>query len=100
MSTAHVEKENEYFAREDAERIFELAHPEALERQRQKLLHWMRCPRCGMQLREVRYRDISVDACHSCHGIFLDEGDLAHIQKPEHAGVMSGILNWLKLDAH
>jgi uncharacterized protein len=93
--------ENEYFVREDAERKRKLAHDlrrelEEAERQRLRALHWMRCPKCGLEMHEVMYRGMTVDVCFSCNGIFLDQGELAHIQKPESHGVMSGILNWFK----
>ncbi len=93
--------ENEYFAREDAERIRKLAHAlrrQVLEAERQRLraLHWMRCPRCGRELHEVDYRGAIADVCFGCHGIFLDEAELAHLEKPTPAGVMSGILNWFR----
>jgi uncharacterized protein len=97
--------ENEYFVREDAERIRKLAHRlrkqiEEAERQRLKALHWMRCPRCGIELHEVPYRGMTADVCLGCHGIFLDEAELGHIQRAERAGVMSGILNWFKPELH
>jgi len=93
--------ENEYFVREDAERKRKLAHDlrrelEEAERQRLRALHWMRCPKCGLEMHEVMYRGMTVDVCFSCNGIFLDQGELAHLQKPESKGVMSGILNWFK----
>ena len=93
--------ETEYFAREDAERLRKLAHRihlelEEAERQRLRALHWMRCPKCGMQMHEVAYRGMTVDVCFSCNGLFMDEGELAHLQKPESKGVMSGILNWFR----
>jgi hypothetical protein len=93
--------ENEYFVREDAERIRKLAKTlrkqlEEAERQRLRALHWMRCPRCGLELHEIPFRGVTADVCFTCHGVFLDEADLTHLQRPEHAGVMSGILNWFK----
>lgn len=93
--------ENEYFAREDAERIRKLAHTlrkqlEAASRERQRALHWMRCPRCGTEMREVWYRGTTADVCFGCHGIFLDERELAHLARPSGPGVMSGILNWFR----
>ncbi len=93
--------ENEYFVREDAERIRKLAKVlhkqiEEAERQRLRALHWMHCPRCGLELHEVPYRGMTADVCLGCHGVFLDEAELGHIQRPLHAGVMSGILNWFK----
>jgi hypothetical protein len=93
--------EEEYFVREDAEKKRKLAlqvkkQTEAAEQQRLKELHWMHCPKCGMQMHEVRLRGVDVDVCFSCNGIFLDQGELEHIEKPESKGVMSSILNWFK----
>ena len=93
--------EDEYFVREDAEKKRKLAletkkETELAERQRLKALHWMRCPKCGMEMHEVRLRGVDVDVCFSCNGVFLDQGELEHLQKPESKGVMSAILNWFK----
>ncbi len=93
--------ENEYFVREDAERLRKLAKAirkqlAEAEREQLRALHWMRCPRCGFELHELPYRGVTADVCFGCHGVFLDEADLLHLRKPEHAGVMSGILNWFR----
>jgi hypothetical protein len=94
--------ETEYFVREDAERIRKLAHTlrkqlEAAERERQRALHWMRCPRCGLEMHQVTYRGVNGDVCLGCHGIFLDERELAHAaRRHEPGGLMSGILNWFR----
>jgi hypothetical protein len=93
--------EEEYFVREDAEKKRKLAlqakrDHEAQELKRLKDLHWMRCPKCGLQMHEVKLRGVDVDVCFSCSGVFLDQGELEHLQKPESKGVMSAILNWFK----
>lgn len=78
------EAEDEFFAREEAEkkRKMILAQTKALaevERQRLQALHHMRCPKCGMALTELTLNGVVVDRCFTCHGIFLDEGDLKKI---------------------
>ncbi|GAO02980.1 zf-TFIIB domain-containing protein [Anaeromyxobacter sp. PSR-1] len=93
--------EDEYFVREDAEKKRKLAlqlkkETEESERKRLKDLHFMHCPKCGMQMQEVKLRGVDVDVCFSCSGIFLDKGELEHLEKPESRGVMSAILNWFK----
>ena len=93
--------EDEYFVREDAEKKRKLAlqakkEKEAAELKRLKDLHFMKCPKCGLDMHEVRYRGVDVDVCFSCNGVFLDEGELLHLEKPESKGVMSAILNWFK----
>ena len=93
--------EDEYFVREDAEKKRRLAHQAKRDKQSAELkalkdLHWMHCPKCGLDMHEVNYRGVDVDVCFSCNGVFLDQGELEHLQKPESKGVMSAILNWFK----
>lgn len=93
--------EDEYFVREDAEKKRKLAldlkrQLRADEAKKLKDLHFMHCPKCGMPMHEVRMRGVDVDVCFACSGIFLDQGELEHLEKPESKGVMSAILNWFK----
>ena len=93
--------EDEYFVREDAEKKRKIAlavkkETEAAELKRLKELHFMRCPKCGLQMQEVKYSSVDVDVCFACGGVFLDRGELEHITKHEKHGVMSAILNWFK----
>ena len=53
------------------------------EKKRLKELHHMRCPKCGMELIEIDYRNIKVDKCSECEGIWLDAGELAAVSKLE-----------------
>jgi len=82
------EKEDEYFARleferrkkEEEDRQGEMAEE---EKSRLKELHYMHCPKCGMNLIEIDYRGIKVDKCSSCSGIWLDAGELELIDERE-----------------
>jgi Zn-finger nucleic acid-binding protein len=47
-------------------------------------------------MHEVRLRGVDVDVCFGCNGVFLDQGELEHLEKHESKGVMSAILNWFK----
>jgi uncharacterized protein len=49
------------------------------EREEQRRLHWMRCPKCGSELAEVQFRAVKVDKCFSCNGVFLDDGELEQL---------------------
>jgi hypothetical protein len=93
--------EEEYFVREDAEKKRKLAlavkkETEAAELERLKALHFMRCPKCGLGLQEVKIMGIDADICFVCHGVFLDRGELETILKENKPGVMLAILNWFK----
>ena len=95
------DKEEEYFYRKNQELLAKKRAELDAQRQSQesvqlKELHWMRCPKCGMQMQEVKLRGVDVDVCFSCNGVFLDQGELEHLEKPESRGVMNSILNWFK----
>ncbi|MDC0667029.1 TFIIB-type zinc ribbon-containing protein [Nannocystis radixulma] len=49
------------------------------EREEQRRLHWMHCPKCGSALAEVQFRAVKVDKCFSCNGVFLDDGELEQL---------------------
>jgi len=51
------------------------------ERNSLKELHYMRCPKCGMQLVEIDYKGIKIDKCTECSGVWLDEGELEAVVK-------------------
>lgn len=84
MSLKPSKKEEEYIARLE----FEAKKKREEERQKQLLaeekkrlkeLHFMRCPKCGMELIEVPYKNLKIDKCSSCSGIWLDAGELEQI---------------------
>jgi hypothetical protein len=89
--------EEEYFAREEAEKLRKLATEEkkrrtAAEREDLKKLHWMRCPKCGLELKEMRFKDIIIDKCFACNGTFLDAGELEKIAGKEREGMLKSIV--------
>jgi len=90
------ENEQEYFARQEIELKRKLAAErqaamEAAQREQARALHFMKCPKCGMQLEEVAIGDVKVDKCFSCEGMWLDSGELDRLQTKE-AGFMGRFL--------
>jgi uncharacterized protein len=96
--------EEDYFAKEDAEKKrklalkvrHEMAADDAL---RLKELHRGHCPNCGQKMHEVKLRGVPVDICFACNGIFLQHGDIEAFQRQINEGrrgVVAAILNWLK----
>ena len=86
------EKEEEYFARTEFERkkkIEEEKHKKLAQEEKKKLkeLHYMRCPKCGMELIEIDYKGIKIDECSECEGIWLDTGELETVSKLEKSGL-------------
>lgn len=96
MPIKPTQNEEEYFARQEAERKRKLAAEResqiaAEERERQRALHHMRCPKCGSQLEEITYGSIHIDKCFSCEGVWLDKGEIDEIGKKD-AGFMGKLL--------
>ena len=85
MPVKPSDAEEEYFARVEVERRRELAHKrqketQEAEREQQRALHFMKCPKCGMPLEEISFVDVRVDKCFNCEGMWLDKGELESIQ--------------------
>jgi hypothetical protein len=92
MPVKPSEKEEEYFAKmqfEKKKKIEEEKHKKlaATEKSRLRELHFMRCPKCGMELIEIDYKGIRIDKCSDCEGIWLDSGELDRVSKIEKSGL-------------
>ena len=86
MSRKASEKEEEYFVRMEFERKKKVEgekHRKLREEEKKKLrdLHFMMCPKCGMELIEMDYQGIKVDKCSECEGVWLDAGELEAVAK-------------------
>jgi hypothetical protein len=91
------ENEETYFARVEFERRRKaaeerLAAVQVEEREKARALHYMKCPKCGMQLEDVTYSDVKVDKCFGCEGVWLDRGEIDIIRKKD-AGFVGTLLN-------
>ena len=89
------DKEDEYFARLEIKRRLEeqakRAHSVAKEeKERLKELHFMHCPKCGTRLAEDTLDGVAVDVCPACHGVWLDDGELAKMIESK-KGVLAAI---------
>ncbi len=97
-------QEEEYFAREEIEKKRKLALQQAdeLATQRKaelKQLHFMKCPKCGMDLQTLSKGKVEVDTCFSCQGIWLDAGELEAFMRGDgdkSPAVMNAVLNLFK----
>ncbi len=92
MPVKPSEKEEEYFKRIELEQrkkveVEKLKRLAEEEKSKLKELHYMRCPKCGMELSEVDYKGIRIDKCFQCDGIWLDSGELQAISKLEKSGL-------------
>ncbi len=86
------DQEEAYIARREFEKLQknkadrQLRYAEE-EKIRLRDLHYMRCPKCGMELVEIGYQSIMIDKCTGCEGIWLDAGELETISKFEKSGL-------------
>ncbi len=90
--------EQEYFLREDVEKLRLLAlkrqkRMARAEKEELRRLHWMRCPKCGDELHPVDFRNIKIARCFSCHGTWLDEGELEKMAGSNGHKVVDAVLN-------
>lgn len=81
MSSRPPSNEQEFFAREEALKKEKLAleqtrEMQQKEREQLKQLHWMHCPKCGLPLHTVKFREVDIDRCFHCNGTWLDAGEL------------------------
>ncbi|HEX7808813.1 MAG TPA: zf-TFIIB domain-containing protein [Thermoanaerobaculia bacterium] len=89
--------EDEYFLRQELERRKKWAQEQSAkiateERDRIKQQHWMKCPKCGMDLQEIELHGVKVDQCANCGGVFLDAGELEQLEKHDE-GVMHRVFS-------
>ena len=92
MAIKPSEREEEYFAREvfeNRKKIEEEKQKKLAEEQKRKAkeLHWMKCPKCGMELIEIDYKQIKVDKCSQCEGVWLDAGEMEEVAKMDKSGL-------------
>ena len=96
--------EEEYFAREEIEKKRKAAREQSeavasARKEELKKLHFMKCPKCGMDLQTVAKSVVEIDVCFTCQGVWLDKGELETLMArglEKGGGVMKAVLNWFK----
>lgn len=83
--------EEEYFAREEAEKLYRLHKDKMKEHDSAKMsadkaAHWMKCGKCGYDLQTISWRNVEIDKCFRCGAILLDDGELEKLAGKEDAG--------------
>ncbi len=91
------EAEEEYFLREEAARRQREALEQAsrlaeTEREAAKKLHYMKCPKCGLDLKEINFKGVSIDKCFHCGGLWFDDQELESLIGHEHPNIFSSIV--------
>jgi uncharacterized protein with PIN domain len=63
----------------------------------EKAAHWMRCPKCGGQMKEHAMGSVMVDQCTACGGVYFDAGEfeaLARHQKTT-SPMLDRLFSWM-----
>lgn len=96
------DQEEEYFKREDAERLRKL-HAEEQARLKQsekdalRKTHGGRCANCGALMVPEKISGATILHCPACGGAFLDRKSWEYIHAhAEPHSVMASVLNWFK----
>jgi hypothetical protein len=79
-------QEDEYFLKKEREQLAKLRAKQQAESQEAKPDNFMKCPKCGGQLKERSFQKITIDQCGACHGIWLDAGELEQVAEKESGG--------------
>ena len=80
--------EEEYFAKKEAElREQRRLSAEAAQQDAERRAHFMKCPKCGADLRVETYHGVEIDRCSECDGIWFDAGEAELLIEKESAGI-------------
>jgi hypothetical protein len=71
-----IEEAREARARREKERAQKEA---AGEGERLRQLHFMKCPKCGHDMKEQDLAGVKVDRCTFCEGLYFDAGELDQV---------------------
>ena len=94
LRDAERAREDQYFAERDRELLERLRRSKSGEAEATlKEAALMRCPKCGTHLQQHTLHEVVVEECPSCHGMWLDQGELEKVASREHEG---WIARWLR----
>lgn len=92
MTDKPSRNEDEYFAREEREKL-ERQRAEALKmaQETERKSHFMKCPKCGHDLKTEGFQGIHVDRCPNCQGIWFDAGEVDTIMAHEDKSLLGRV---------
>jgi uncharacterized protein len=74
--------ENEYFQRKERENIEKLRQAQQAEQAQDACRN--HCPKCGQQLQAMTFREVPLDKCPDCGGVWLGPRDLQILAEKDH----------------
>ena len=92
MTDKPSRNEEEYFARQQAERLKQSrSDAQKVAEEGERKSHYMKCPKCGADLQTVDHHGVQIDRCPECHGMWFDAGEVETLVKKE-----TGVTNVLR----
>lgn len=58
----------------------------------------IRCPKCDEVMEVLSYKDLEVDQCPSCHGVWLDKGELDEVLRHKLASALDARVSAFEMD--
>ena len=102
LSQHGYDREEEYFYKKNKELMDKMRADLDAQRAEQKSQsadnpHWMKCPKCGEDLKEVDLAGVKVDQCAGCMGLYFDKGELELLIGAQEAqGFLGGLKRLFK----
>jgi len=96
MSKEGVDLEEDYFARQDREKIEKLKAKAEAEHAGQeaaalKALHYLHCGKCGTKMDTKTFKGVEIEICPTCGAVLLDSGELEALAGKDETGVFDTI---------
>jgi hypothetical protein len=90
--------EDEYFIRQQLEMRKKWARERAEkmageEKNKLRELHFMKCPKCGMDLQTIELHGVRLDQCAACLGTWFDKGEVEQMLHPEREGLFHKVMS-------
>ena len=92
----HVDPEEEYFHRQEKEKLDKLKAKAAQDAAAQaldarKAAHWNKCGKCGGDMSAKVFKGVEIDICNDCGAVLLDPGELESLAGKDASGVFGVI---------
>ena len=91
-------QENSFFTSLELEKMSDLRQKleaEADEKAKQELkaLHYLKCGKCGNDMKTIPFKGIEIEQCDHCGEVLLDPGELEEIAGPEHGSILGSLFS-------
>jgi hypothetical protein len=101
MSDQRNDQEEEFFHRQDQEKLRRLREMEEMRTAAEeegdlKALHHFRCGKCGQKMSSQTFRGIEVEICPGCGAVLLDPGELEKLTGEDKGGVARTIADFFR----